>query len=88
MKKSMLMSAVALAAMIIAGSASAKDLNGATITQGDGIEIKKGSYANIVRDNVIHDVNYPGITMYDVNSNDSTWVLRDANGNRIVPAGP
>jgi hypothetical protein len=35
--------------------------------QGDGIEIKKGSYANIVRDNVIRDVNYPGITMYDVN---------------------
>ena len=43
------------------------DLNGATITQGDGIEIKKGSYANIVRDNVIHDTGYPGITMYDVN---------------------
>jgi hypothetical protein len=44
------------------------DLNGATITQGDGIEIKKGSYANIVRDNVIHDTGYPGITMYDVNN--------------------
>ncbi len=27
-----------------------------------------------------------GITMYDVNSNDSSWVLRDANGNRIVNA--
>ncbi len=37
--------------------------------QGDGIEIKQGSYANIVRDNVIRDVNYPGITMYDVNGN-------------------
>jgi hypothetical protein len=42
------------------------DLNGTSITQGDGIEIKQGSYANIVRDNVIHDTGYPGITMYDV----------------------
>jgi hypothetical protein len=45
------------------------DLNGPDISQGDGIEIKKGSYANIVRDNVIHDTGYPGITMYDVNGN-------------------
>ncbi|MEP6483616.1 MAG: right-handed parallel beta-helix repeat-containing protein [Rudaea sp.] len=44
------------------------DLQGASSDyQGDGIEIKKGSYANIVRDNVIHDTHYPGITMYDVN---------------------
>jgi hypothetical protein len=42
------------------------DLNGATITQGDGIEIKQGSYGNVVQDNVIHDTGYPGITMYDV----------------------
>ena len=42
------------------------DLNGATITQGDGIEIKQGSYANVVEDNVIHDTGYPGITMYDL----------------------
>jgi hypothetical protein len=33
-------------------------------SQGDGIEIKSGSYGNWVQDNVIHDVNYPGITMY------------------------
>lgn len=45
------------------------DLDGPTITQGDGIEIKKGSYANIVRDNVIHDTGYPGITLYDVAGN-------------------
>ncbi len=48
------------------------DLNGASVTQGDGIEIKKGSYANIVRDNVIHDTGYPGITMYDVNNAQGT----------------
>ena len=27
-----------------------------------------------------------GITMYEVNSNDSSWILRDASGNRIVNA--
>ena len=27
-----------------------------------------------------------GITMYDVNSNDSSWILRDGNGNAIVNA--
>lgn len=43
--------------------------------QGDGIEIKKGSYANIVRDNVIRDTNYPGITMYDVNGNGAPNII-------------
>ena len=32
-------------------------------SQGDGIEIKHGGYANLVRDNVLHDVG-PGITVY------------------------
>jgi hypothetical protein len=40
------------------------DLNGPDISQGDGIEIKDGSYRNIIRDNVIHDTNYPGILVY------------------------
>ena len=40
------------------------DLNGKKISQGDGIEIKDGSYGNTVRDNVIHDTNYPGILVY------------------------
>jgi len=51
------------------------DLDNASISQGDGIEIKKGSYANIVRDNVIRDVNYPGITMYDVNGHGAPNVI-------------
>lgn len=34
--------------------------------QGDGIEIKYGSWGNIVRDNVIHDTNYPCILVYGV----------------------
>ena len=33
-------------------------------TQGDGIEIKLGSHSNIVRDNVIHDTNYPCVLLY------------------------
>ncbi|HMI92897.1 MAG TPA: right-handed parallel beta-helix repeat-containing protein [Polyangiales bacterium] len=38
--------------------------NAADVEQGDGIEIKEGSYANVVRDNVIHDTNYPCIISY------------------------
>ncbi|HEX6833989.1 MAG TPA: right-handed parallel beta-helix repeat-containing protein, partial [Rudaea sp.] len=51
------------------------DLNGPTVSQGDGIEIKKGSYANIVRDNVIHDTGYPGITIYDVNGRGAVNII-------------
>jgi hypothetical protein len=38
-------------------------------TQGDGIEVKVGSYANIVRDNVIYNRAYPGIFVYGTGSN-------------------
>jgi MYXO-CTERM domain-containing protein len=43
--------------------------NQATIEQGDGIEIKEGSYNNVIRDNVIHDTNYPCILTYSVSGN-------------------
>jgi parallel beta-helix repeat protein len=43
--------------------------NGSTVLQGDGIEIKEGSYGNIVRDNVIHDTKYPGILVYSTAGN-------------------
>lgn len=33
-------------------------------SQGDGIELKTGSYNNIIRHNVIHNVKYPAITVY------------------------
>ncbi len=33
-------------------------------TQGDGIEVKVGSHANIIRDNVIYNISYPGIFVY------------------------
>jgi len=37
------------------------DLGG---SQGDGIEIKQGSWGNVVRDNVVVGAIYPGITLY------------------------
>ena len=40
------------------------DLNGPDVSQGDGIEIKDGSYNNIVRYNRISRTNYPGILVY------------------------
>ncbi len=33
-------------------------------SQGDGIEIKKGSHSNVIRDNVIYDTHYPCILLY------------------------
>jgi hypothetical protein len=44
-------------------------LNGSNISQGDGIEIKDGSYNNIVKDNVIHDTKFPGILVYGTDGN-------------------
>ncbi len=40
------------------------DLVGDRVSQGDGIEIKQGSYGNRVVGNVIHDTGYPGIIVY------------------------
>lgn len=45
------------------------DTNGPTVDQGDGIEIKEGSYGNVVRDNVIHDTGYPCIISYSTVGN-------------------
>ncbi|MGB5284331.1 MAG: right-handed parallel beta-helix repeat-containing protein, partial [Polyangiales bacterium] len=35
--------------------------NQPSVGQGDGIELKEGSSGNVIRDNVIHDTNYPCI---------------------------
>ncbi len=43
--------------------------NRASVEQGDGIEVKEGSYGNVIRDNVIHDTNYPGIITYSTVGN-------------------
>lgn len=49
--------------------------NGPTVDQGDGIEIKEGSYNNVVRDNVIHDTNYPCILTYSTVGNGAPNVI-------------
>jgi hypothetical protein len=66
--------------------------NGPDVEQGDGIELKEGSYGNIVRDNVIHDTNYPGIITYstvgagpaNVVEGNVVW---NSNDNTIQSAG-
>ena len=37
--------------------------------QGDGIELKEGSYGNIIRNNVIHDTFFPGVLVYSTVGN-------------------
>jgi hypothetical protein len=49
--------------------------NRSTVSQGDGIEIKEGSYGNVIRDNVIHDTNYPGILVYSTVGNGPAYVV-------------
>ena len=45
--------------------------------QGDGIEIKEGSYANIIRNNVIHDTNYPCILSYGTVGNGAQNIIEN-----------
>ena len=66
-------------------------LNGPTISQGDGIELKEGSSGNIVRDNVIHDTNYPGIISYSTVGNGPANIIErniiwNTNDNAIQSA--
>ncbi|MFT5354005.1 MAG: MYXO-CTERM domain-containing protein [Polyangiales bacterium] len=49
--------------------------NPETITQGDGIEIKEGSFGNVIRDNVIHDTNYPCILTYSTAGNGAPNII-------------
>jgi hypothetical protein len=43
-------------------------------TQGDGIEVKVGSHSNVIRDNVIYNMPYPGIFVYGTGTNPSNLV--------------
>ncbi|MFT4550207.1 MAG: hypothetical protein ACI8XO_001291 [Verrucomicrobiales bacterium] len=54
------------------------DLKGGTVSQGDGIELKDGCYGNLIRDNVIHDTNYPGIIVYDTDGKAPNIIERNA----------
>jgi MYXO-CTERM domain-containing protein len=56
--------------------------NGPNVSQGDGIEIKEGSYGNVVRDNVIHDTNYPCLLLYStVGNGDANLIERNVMWN-------
>ena len=37
------------------------DTNGPTVVQGDGIELKQGSWGNLIAENLVHDCGYPCI---------------------------
>jgi hypothetical protein len=43
--------------------------NSPSVEQGDGIELKEGSYGNTIRHNVVHDTNYPGVITYSTRGN-------------------
>lgn len=45
--------------------------------QGDGIEVKEGSYANTIRDNVIHDTHYPCILTYGTVGNGAQNIIEN-----------
>ncbi|HTM44431.1 MAG TPA: right-handed parallel beta-helix repeat-containing protein, partial [Polyangiaceae bacterium] len=51
------------------------DTKGPNVSQGDGIEIKEGSYNNVVRGNVIHDTGYPCIITYSTVGNGAPNVI-------------
>lgn len=54
------------------------DLKGRGVSQGDGIELKDGCYNNIVRGNIIHDTNYPGIIAYSSDGKKPNVIERNA----------
>jgi hypothetical protein len=60
------------------------------VTQGDGIEIKDGSYGNIIRNNVIHNTNFPGILVYGADGKVPNIIegniIWDSNDNAIQAA--
>ncbi len=45
--------------------------------QGDGIELKQGSWGNLVADNVVHDTNYPCIIAYGTDGNPRNTIERN-----------
>ncbi len=53
----------------------------ANSSQGDGIEVKRGSHSNIIRDNVIHDTQYPCVLLYGTDGNPRNVVERNVMWN-------
>lgn len=58
--------------------------NGATVEEGDGIELKEGSFNNVIRDNVVHDTRYPGIITYGTVGNGAANIIE---GNFVWNSG-
>jgi hypothetical protein len=58
--------------------------NAADVEQGDGIEVKVGSYHNVIRDNVVHDTHYPCITLYGTLGNGDNNII---DGNAVWRCG-
>ena len=52
-------------------------LNGPNISQGDGIELKPGSWGNTIRDNVILKTKYPGIIVYGTHGKQPNLIERN-----------
>lgn len=50
-------------------------------SQGDGIEIKRGSHSNVVRDNVIHDTHNPCLILYGTEGKERNLVEGNAMWN-------
>lgn len=55
------------------------DLGGPTVRQGDGIELKQGSYACVVRYNFVQNTHYPGVTAYGTGRDLSDRNVIEAN---------
>lgn len=63
-----------LADSVIAGN-YVHHTNAGDVRQGDGIELKEGSYGCVIADNVIHDTNYPCILGYGTVGNGAPNVV-------------
>ena len=46
-------------------------------SQGDGIEVKQGSWGNLIAENTVHDCNYPCITVYGTGGKQQNIVERN-----------
>ena len=57
------------------------DIGGPSVLQGDGIEIKQGSWGNWVAENTVHDTNYPCLLLYGTDGNPPNIVERNILAN-------
>jgi hypothetical protein len=56
-------------------------------TQGDGIELKQGSWGNVIAENYVHDASYPCILVYGTDGNPPNVIERNVcigSGNNVM----